>query len=432
MSEFNLRGGIHPDAHKTSDISSVRNFSIMEGDDFFIPFVQHIGSPASCMVNVGEEVERGQLIAECGVGLSSRIHSPVNGKIIDISNVYHPAIGEVCGCTVKALNGNVSGFKKLDGGSDLADLARKAGIVGLGGAGFPTYIKISPNKPVDTVIINGAECEPYLMCDHALMRWKMENVLIGASLIKEYIKASVCIIAIENNKKDCIALFRQHAQKYNIDIVGLPTKYPQGGEKQLIYSVLGRVVPSGRLPADIGVLIQNVATVNALYEAAVFSKPLFERIVTVSGEVANAANYLMPVGVPVERFLERTNNKYKKGHKVIFGGPMTGGSVASLDIPVIKTTGGVLLLKNRKKHNILPCIRCGKCSQVCVMGLVPRELEQNFLHNMVEKNINDKIMSCIECGCCSYICPSGRLLAETIKAGKKKASIFLAKKKENK
>ena len=232
----------------------------------------------------------------------------------------------------------------------------KAGIVGLGGAGFPSYIKLNPNKPIDTVIINGAECEPYLMCDHALMRIKSENILAGAKMIKEHVKAGSCIIAIENNKKDCITILKQQSQKYNIDIVSLPTKYPQGGEKQLIYSVLGRIVPSGRLPADIGVLIQNVATVNALYEAVVFSKPLFERIVTVAGEVENAANYIMPVGVPVKRFLERTGNQYKKGHKVIFGGPMTGGSVASLDIPVIKTTGGVLLLKNQEKHNILPCI----------------------------------------------------------------------------
>lgn len=431
MTEFDLKGGIHPDAHKTSDISSVRNFTIIEGDEFFIPFVQHIGSPASVIVSIGDEVERGQLLAECGVGLSSRVHSPVNGKIIDISKVYHPAIGEVSGCRIKALNNDTTKFRKLDGGNDLPDLARRAGIVGLGGAGFPAYIKLNPNKPIDTVIINGAECEPYLMCDHALMRAKSENILAGAKMIKEHVKASVCIIAVENNKKDCISLLKQQSQKYNIDIVSLPTKYPQGGEKQLIYSVLGRIVPSGRLPADIGVLIQNVATVYALYEAAVFSKPLFERIVTVSGEVENAANYLIPVGVPVERFLERTGNKYKKGHKVIFGGPMTGGSVASLDIPVIKTTGGVLLLKNQKKHKILPCIRCGKCSEVCVMGLIPRELEQNFLHNMVEKNFDEKIMSCIECGCCSYICPSGRLLAENIKAGKKKATIFLAKKKEN-
>ncbi len=432
MTEFYLKGGIHPDAHKTSDISFVRNFTIMEGDDFFIPFVQHIGSPASAIVNIGDEVERGQLLAECGAGLSSRIHSPVNGKIIDISTVYHPAIGEFNGCTISALNDDVSNFKKLDGGSDLSDIARKAGIVGLGGAGFPSYIKLNPNKPIDTVIINGAECEPYLMCDHALMRIKSENILAGAKMIKEHVKAGSCIIAIENNKKDCITILKQQSQKYNIDIVSLPTKYPQGGEKQLIYSVLGRIVPSGRLPADIGVLIQNVATVNALYEAVVFSKPLFERIVTVAGEVENAANYIMPVGVPVKRFLERTGNQYKKGHKVIFGGPMTGGSVASLDIPVIKTTGGVLLLKNQEKHNILPCIRCGKCSEVCVMGLIPIELERNFLHNMVEKNVDEKIMSCIECGCCSYLCPSGRLLAETIKAGKKKAAVFLAKKKENK
>ena len=209
MTEFYLKGGIHPDAHKTSDISFVRNFTIMEGDDFFIPFVQHIGSPASAIVNIGDEVERGQLLAECGAGLSSRIHSPVNGKIIDISTVYHPAIGEFNGCTISALNDDVSNFKKLDGGSDLSDIARKAGIVGLGGAGFPSYIKLNPNKPIDTVIINGAECEPYLMCDHALMRIKSENILAGAKMIKEHVKAGSCIIAIENNKKDCITILKQ-------------------------------------------------------------------------------------------------------------------------------------------------------------------------------------------------------------------------------
>ena len=177
MIEHILKGGIHPNGHKISDISSIKDFQIIKGDEFFIPFVQHIGSPASAVVKIGDEVERGQLLAESGAGLSSRIHSPVNGQVIDISQVYHPAIGQVSGCTIKAINNDTSSFKKLDGGSDLSDLARRAGIVGLGGAGFPAYIKLNPNKPIDTVIINGAECEPYLMCDHALMYAKYESIL---------------------------------------------------------------------------------------------------------------------------------------------------------------------------------------------------------------------------------------------------------------
>ena len=201
MIEHILKGGIHPNGHKISDISSIKDFQVIEGDEFFIPFVQHIGSPASAVVKIGDEVERGQLLAECGAGLSSRIHSPVNGQVIDISQVYHPAIGQVSGCTIKAINNDTSNFKKLDGGSDLSDLARRAGIVGLGGAGFPAYIKLNPNKPIDTVIINGAECEPYLMCDHALMHAKYESILAGAQMIKEHVKAGACIIAVENNKK---------------------------------------------------------------------------------------------------------------------------------------------------------------------------------------------------------------------------------------
>ncbi len=427
MIDFHLKGGIHPKSYKISDISLIRDLQVIEGDEFFIPFIQHIGSPASVVVKVNDEVERGQLLAECGAGLSSRIHSPVYGKVIDISAVNHPTIGNVYGCTIQALSRDISNFKKIDGGYNLSDVVYKAGIVGLGGAGFPTHIKLKAKKSISTVIINGAECEPYLMCDHALMNAKNENILKSAALIKEYTKASACIIAIEDNKKDCIALFKQNAYKYNIDIVAMPTKYPQGGEKQIIYTILGKTVPIGRLPTDIGVLIQNVSTVNAIYEAVTYYKPLFERVVTISGEVENATNNLVPIGMPVERFMERTGNKYKEGYKVIFGGPMTGGSIASLKIPIIKTTGGVLLLKNKKKSNIMPCIRCGKCSAVCVMRLVPRDLEENFLKNMVEENINNKIMSCIECGCCSYICPSNRLLAETIKAGKKKASSFLAR-----
>ena len=431
LGQFHLKGGIHPAGNKKADVASIKEFQISKGDDFFIPFIQHIGSPAVPVVNIGDYVEKGDIIAECGKGLSANIASPVSGIVKDISSVFHPAIGQIMGCIITA-DEDTGSFKKISGGAYLAEVALKAGIVGLGGAGFPTHIKLSPNKPVDTVIINGAECEPYLMCDHALMREKPENILKGALMIKEQVKASACIIGIENNKKDCIALLKQKAKDYNIDIIGLPVKYPQGGEKQLIYSVLGRIVPSGRLPADIGVLIQNVATTNALYEAAVFSKPLYERVVTISGDVEHAANYRMPIGVPVERFLEGSHNKYRKGYKVIFGGPMTGSSVASLQIPLIKTTGGVLLLKKIKKQEVLPCIRCGKCSEVCVMGLVPRQLEQNFLNNDTSKNIDEKILSCIECGCCSYICPSRRLLAETIKAGKKRASIYLSAKKESK
>ena len=431
LGQFHLKGGIHPAGNKIADVSTVKEFQILEGDDFFIPFIQHIGAPAVPVINIGDYVEKGSLVAECGKGLSTNIHSPVSGVIKDISTVFHPAIGHIQGCIISA-DGKNGDFKKIEGGSNLAEVALKAGIIGLGGAGFPTHIKLSPNKPVDTVIINGAECEPYLMCDHALMREKGENILQGAVMIKEQVKASACIIAVENNKKDCIALLKQKAKNYNIDIIGLPVKYPQGGEKQLIYSILGRVVPSGRLPADIGVLIQNVATTNALYEAAIYSKPLYERVVTISGDVEHPSNYRMPIGVPAERFLERSSNKYTKGYKVVFGGPMTGSSVASLQIPLIKTTGGVLLLKKIKKQEVLPCIRCGKCSQVCVMGLVPRELEQNFLVNDTLKNIDEKIMSCIECGCCSYICPSRRLLAETIKAGKKRASIYLSAKKDSK
>lgn len=344
LGQFGLKGGIHPAGHKIADVSIVKDFQILKGDEFFIPFIQHIGSPAVSVVQIGDYVKKGSLVAECGKGLSSNIHSPVSGTVKDISSVFHPAIGQIQGCIITA-DGINSDYKKIDGGSNLAEVALKAGIVGLGGAGFPTYVKLKPNKPVDTVVINGAECEPYLMCDHALMREKPDNILQGALMIKEQVKASACIIAVENNKKDCIALLKQSAGKYGIDVIGLPVKYPQGGEKQLIFSILGRVVPSGRLPADIGVLIQNVATANALYEAAIFSKPLYERVVTISGDVENPANYRMPLGVPVDRFLERSSNKYKKGYKVIFGGPMTGGSVASLQIPLIKTTGGVLLLK---------------------------------------------------------------------------------------
>lgn len=424
----NLRGGIHPLDHKEADVSVIRDIEINKGDEFFIPFIQHIGSPSVAAVHEGEEVIKGQLLAECGAGLGSRVHSSVTGIVKSVSTVPHYIFGNVPGCIIEVTE-TEGEYCRIKGGATLSETVKEAGIVGLGGAGFPTHIKLSPKNHIDTIIINGSECEPYLMCDHALMLNKPKNIIQGALLLKEYLKASACIIAVENNKKDCIIKLSELSSKYNgIDVVSLPVKYPQGSEKQLIYSILSKTVPSGGLPSDIGVVIQNVATVNAVYEAVNFSKPLYERVVTISGDTQNPSNYKIPNGMKVSDIFSRTSNPYNNG-KVIFGGPMTGSSLSSLDIPVIKTTGGILQLNQKSREQIQPCIRCGKCSEVCVMGLVPRELEASFINNETEKNIKNGIMSCIECGCCSYICPSGRLLAETIKAGKKYAAKLIKEKK---
>ena len=415
-----LKGGIHPQDNKYADVA-VLHPQILEGDEFFIPFSQHIGVPAECVVVKGQQVRTGEMLAKAAAGISVPVHSPADGTITAITKVPHPTFGTTFGCILRA-SGTENGYLELQDNGNFIETIKAAGVVGLGGAGFPAWAKINGVRRVDTLLINASECEPYLTCDYALILNYHEDILKGTKLIKDYINAQDAFIVIEDNKKKAAALLGNLASLYGVSVVVVPTKYPQGGEKQLIHTVLSRTVPQGRLPADIGVLVHNVATVRAIYEAIEKRKPLFERLLTVSGLLKNPCNIMARTGMPAAMLFRETKNTYDIEKRLIFGGPMTGIEVTGEETPVLKTTGGILQLARTVKKEPAPCIRCGRCVAACVMGLMPLELERAYSGGNIDAMTKLHALSCIECGSCSYVCPAGRPLAEAIKAGKKRVA----------
>ncbi len=428
MKLSSLKGGIHPEDNKYAEAGVIRRPRILEGDEFFIPFSQHIGAPAECAVVKGQRVRTGERLAKAVSGISAPVHSPADGIITAIVKVPHPVLGAAEGCILKA-SGLEDGYMELEDKGDLAEMVKAAGVVGLGGAGFPAWVKIGGVRRADTLLINASECEPYLTCDYSLMLNYPEEILKGVKFLKDYINAQDAFIAVESNKKKAAAILSGLAPSYGAEVVVVPAKYPQGGEKQLISTVLSRTVPQGRLPIDIGVLIHNVATVRAIYEAVEKRKPLFERPLTVSGLVENPCNIMARTGMTAAVLFRETQNLYDGGKRLIFGGPMTGFEVTGPEMPVLKTTGGILQLERAEEKEPGPCIRCGRCVEACVMGLVPVDLERAYSAGNINMMIELNAASCIECGCCSYVCPAGRPLAQAIKTGKKRAAFAAAKRR---
>jgi electron transport complex protein RnfC len=398
-----------------------------------IHLAQHLGAPAEPVVNKGDAVKAGQLIARSTGFVSANIHSPVSGTVQKIE-----PLSDSSGYKKPAICIEVQGdewLEEIDRTPDLikpgeltsADIIRKIsemGIVGLGGATFPSHVKLSvPNgKKAGILIINGVECEPYLTSDHRIMLEKPDEVLIGTQLLKRALQVEQAVIGIERNKQDAITLLSGLCEKYEgIRVEALKVKYPQGGEKQLIKAITGREVPSGRLPIDVGVVVHNVGTAFAVYEAIVKNKPLFERVVTVTGKsMKRTANFLVRIGTPVSELIEAAGGMPEDTGKVINGGPMMGKALPLLDVPVTKGTSGIVLLpeSESKRGRVLNCIRCSRCSSVCPMGLEPYYLMSLGEAKRFDDLEQARVMDCMECGSCSYTCPSDRPLLDYIRLGK--------------
>ena len=434
MKTFRI-GGVHPAENKLSAGEAIRVAQLPKVAVF--PMGQHIGAPAKPIVQKGDKVKVGQMIAEAGGFVSAPIYSSVSGTVqkidtvIDASGYEKPAVY----ITVEGdewMEGidrskDIVTFDHADGISakDIIAKIQNAGIVGMGGACFPCHVKLSPPpgmKP-ECVIINAVECEPYLTADHRLMLEHPDEIIIGLLLLMKAAGVDKGYIAIENNKPDAIqAIGLKAMTQKNIEVVPLQVKYPQGGEKQLIDAVIGRQVPAPpALPVSVGAIIQNVGTAYAVYEAVMKNKPLFERIVTVTGKsLANPSNLLVRMGTPMSQLIDECGGLPEDTGKVIGGGPMMGKALANTEVPICKGSSGVLIMREEESHRAepSPCIRCAKCVSACPMGLEPYLLSACTDQGLWDRCEKEMITSCIECGSCQFTCPAHRPLLDEIRLGK--------------
>lgn len=433
MKTFRI-GGVHPAENKLSAGKAIETLGLPKQAVF--PLSQHIGAPALPIVKKGDLVKVGTKIAEAGGFVSAPIFSSVSGKVnkvdsvIDASGYRKPAIfidveGDEWEETID--RSNVLEAKCELTPEEIVAKIKNAGIVGMGGACFPTHVKLTPPPGcrAECVIINAVECEPYLTADHRLMLEKTDEILVGVSILMRAAKVSRAYIGIENNKPDAIQRMTEKATQYpGIEIVPLKVKYPQGGEKQLIDAVIGRQVPAPpAIPIHVGAVVQNVGTAYAVYEAVQKNKPLFERVVTVTGKsLKNPSNFLTRMGTPMSQLIEAAGGLPEDTGKVIGGGPMMGKALANTEVPICKGSSGVLLMtdKEARRAEPQPCIRCAKCVGVCPMGLEPFLLATCSAKGDWERVEHEMIMSCIECGSCQFTCPSHRPMLDYIRLGKGK------------
>jgi Na+-translocating ferredoxin:NAD+ oxidoreductase subunit C len=440
MSSTVFRGGVHPDYHK--EITAAMAVTKMKvPEKVVIPLQQHIGAPCEPLesIEVGSHVKKGQKIADSKGFVSAPIHASVSGTITTIGPYNHPLGRPVQAVSIES-DGEDLWDEQIKPAGDLEKLTpeqirkivREAGIVGLGGATFPAHVKLSPppEKKIDIVIINGAECEPYLTADHRVMLENPEEIIFGLKVMIKALGAEKGVIGIEDNKSDAIRVMEQAiSEKDNISIAHLHTKYPQGAEKMLIQVTTGRKVPAGGLPLDIGVVNHNVGTAVAITNAIREGKPLIERVLTVTGAGVNRpANLLVRVGTLVSEVLDSCGGLNNSTLKLIIGGPMMGLAQPSADIPVIKGTSGILALTDQDVHlaESSPCIRCAKCVDACPVLLLPTAIAQAAEHELFKRAEKLHAVDCFECGCCSYVCPSKIPLTQWIRIAK--AEILKAKK----
>ncbi len=425
--KFTFKGGIHPKDGKAA--TENRAIVQLKGPEQMVyPMQQHIGAPCTPCVAVGDTVVAGQKLGDSDAFVSVPVHASASGTVIAIEKRRHPNGGMVECVIVENDGKNTSNpdmhpYEDVDKltKEEMLALIRDAGVVGMGGAGFPTHIKLNPppDKKIDILIINGAECEPYLTSDHRVMIEIPKNVFEGICLIKRILGVEKAYVGIEANKPDAISSMKICAKSYEgIEVKTLKTKYPQGSEKHLIKALTGREVPSGKLPADVGVVVSNIDTCTAVFNAIVFHKPPMARVVTVSGSGINKpSNFRVPFGTPFSYVIEAAGGLKENTAKVVMGGPMMGIAQFDLDVPVIKATSGILAFTEDevtpKKSS--PCIRCGKCVQNCPMGLMPLYINAYARANDVEKCEEYHIMDCISCGVCSYTCQSEQLPSQNIK-----------------
>lgn len=426
------KGGVHPEENKISHDSPIQVQPIPKTVSILLG--QHIGKPATPVVNRGDEVKVGTLIAKADGFVSANIHSSVSGKVKKIETILD-ASGYQKPCITIQCDGEDIWEETIDrtpeivrdiklSGEEIIQRIAECGIVGMGGATFPTNVKLMPPKDAtpECVIINGAECEPYLTADHRTLLERGEEVLIGLQILMKSVSVTKGYVAIENNKRDAIDKLTQLASSMpGIEIVPMKVKYPQGGEKQLIDTVLKRRVASGKLPVTEGAIVQNVGTALAVYEAVQKHKPLVERVVTVTGKaVKNPCNLLVRIGTPLSELIETAGGMPRSTAKLVSGGPMMGKAVYSDEIPVAKGTSGVLMLleEDTKRRPMRNCIRCAKCVGACPMGLNPAFLMRDTVYRDWDALEANHVYDCIECGSCSFICPANRPLLDHIRMGK--------------
>ncbi|OGT32792.1 MAG: electron transporter [Gammaproteobacteria bacterium RBG_16_51_14] len=432
------KGGVHPPESKelTSGIP-IEEMPVPANLEIILG--QHIGVPCEPLVKKHSKVQEGELIGQVSRGLGVPIHAPISGTVANIGDSYHPFRVSTPSVTIRSsTDSEPVCYTPVDWNAfsreELKDKVRAAGIIGAGGAGFPTHVKLSPppDARIDTLILNGAECEPYLTADHRIMVEHAEEVIIGAQVILKILGIKRCLIGIEANKPDAIATMTDAARKQSRDAANrgeqveiavktLQVKYPQGSEKQLIQSLTGRKVPGFGLPLAIGVVVQNITTARAIYEAAVLNKPFIEKVVTISGRgIKRPANLNVKVGTLVSDIVNYLGGTTEDLKKVVLGGPMMGFAVSTLDIPILKTTSSILFL-TKDEIDIRPhsnCIRCGWCVEVCPMGLQPCEIGMYVEAGKGKDTRQFGALECFECGSCAYVCPAKRPLVQFVRLAK--------------
>lgn len=432
MSKLTFKKGIHPGYHKAETQNKAIEV-LMPLDELVFPMSQHIGTPAKPIVKKGDRVLVGQKIGEADGFVSSPVHSSVSGvvKVIE-ERMTHRGIKDMCVVIIQDGMYEESeemaqkarpDYERLTQ-DELVSLVQEAGLVGMGGATFPTHVKLSvpKDKKVEFIIINGAECEPYLTSDHRVMLENSEEIIAGLKVLLSVFKDAKAIIGIEDNKMDAISkLTSLVADEGRIEVATLHTKYPQGSEKHLIYATTGREVPSGKLPIEVSCLVHNIDSIVAIYRAVVKGRPIMRRIVTVSGSgVTNPCNLEVKIGCSYRQLLEKAGWDDARTVKVIAGGPMMGIAMSDIDVPVVKGTSAILCFTDEEMKNEVAtaCIRCGKCVDVCPMSLVPNVLHRAALNGRYETFLENDGMDCIECGCCAYTCPAKRDLVQSIRTAK--------------
>lgn len=424
-------GGVHPPEFK-----HLTEHKIIEKpplpERVIIPLQQHIGAPAECLVEKGDRVKTGQPLSRAPKFVSVPVHASVTGIVQSVELMPHPSQIRSLSVIIESENEDDACFGKHRSEINIHELQpdavlekiRSAGIAGMGGASFPTHVKLSPpsDKKIDTLLINGVECEPFLTADHRLMLEQTEAIIKGIQILMRLLHIRHSVIGIEKNKPDAIQLLQKKTKRLkSISVYPLPVKYPQGGEKQLIQAVLNRRVPAGGLPMDVGCVVQNIGTVFAIYEAILQDKPLIERVVTVTGSgVAEPKNLLTRIGTPFKDLIEFCGGYVPSAAKVLNGGPMMGIAQLTDETPVVKGTSGILVLDESYAGtpDEQPCISCARCVDICPMKLTPNRMTAFIEHDRVRDAVNYGLMDCIECGSCAYICPAKRHLVHYIKLGK--------------
>lgn len=431
-------GGVHPDYHKESTAALPIKHALVP-QTLVLPVSQHIGIPGEPLVKVGDRVLKGQKIADAAGLVTAPIHASVSGSVLAIEERSNAQGKSTLAIVIEndgqeELAAPIADGKGIDelSPNEIVDIVRAAGIVGLGGAGFPTHVKLMPppgSKP-ELVILNGAECEPYLSADHRIMVEKPEAVVYGLRLLMKAIGVARGSICVEANKPDAIAALRAAVAPYaGLDVIPLKVKYPQGLELLMIKAVTGKEVPSGKLPIDIGVIVNNVSTAAAVAEAVQTGRPLTERVVTVAGsQIEHPQNLMVRLGTSFEDLLAECGLRGQPG-KIIQGGPMMGTTVSDLSTPVTKVVSGILAISEAEALPLepTPCIRCGRCVDTCVMRLQPLFLSEFAEHGMIDQAEAYHVLDCRECGCCSFICPARRPLLQNIRLAK---SAIMAKRRK--